>query len=217
MVQPANIVLTGVGDVDAGGNWTPQIDLGVQLDAGFGTAEVGPRKQRQRQIDSRRVQRVDCVLQFQAQIFSGIERSGLAHEALSQVLPQPPIPLFVGIGQGRFGHRFGKAQMIEGLRLGIQTSGDIPQSLAPGELGEGHANELLATPEMADPRLGIVTLDQAVEGLPTYKVEHLRQDVAARIHGPKVCSRGLPTSNASHPSSCASRSETESNKQSLDS
>ena len=41
-VEPANVVLPGVGDVNAGGNRATQIDLGVDFDARLGAAKVGP-------------------------------------------------------------------------------------------------------------------------------------------------------------------------------
>ena len=40
-VEPANVVLAGVGDVNAGGNRATQIDLGVDFDARLGAAKVG--------------------------------------------------------------------------------------------------------------------------------------------------------------------------------
>lgn len=42
IVQPAHILLTGSGEVNAGGNRPSQVDLGVHLDSPFGLPEVGP-------------------------------------------------------------------------------------------------------------------------------------------------------------------------------
>jgi len=110
-----------------------------------------------------------------------------------------PIPLLVGIGQRRFGHRLPKPQVIPRLGLRVEARRNIPQTFAPGQLGKGHANELLTTAEMPHPRLGVVSFDQPVEGLAMHKIENLRQDVTAGIHRPKSCLGTLGNSNASHP------------------
>ena len=41
-------------------------------------------------------------------------------------------------------------QMKAGGGPGIQAIGDIPQTLPPSQLGEGHGNQLLPTAKMAD-------------------------------------------------------------------
>ena len=127
--------------------------------------------------------------------FARVERPGFAHERLGQILPKPPVALFVGIGQRRFGHRLGKAQMVKRGRSRIQTLGNIAQSLPPSQLGKSHADELLAATKMPDARLGIVMLDQAGQSFAIHKIEDLRKDIAARIHAP-ACLRGLQNLNA---------------------
>ena len=201
-VEPENVVLTGFGDMQAGRNGAAQVELRVQLDAGLGSAKIGPRKQGQRKVDGRGVEGINRVRQFQPEFLSGIKSPGFAHEVFGQVFPEPPVALFVGIGQRRFGNRFAKTQMKAGGGPGIQAIGDIPQTLPPSQLGEGHGNQLLPTAKMADAGLGIVTLHQPVEGLAMNQIEELRQDKSAGIHGPK-CARN---SKASHPISSANRS-----------
>jgi hypothetical protein len=44
------------------------------------------------------------------------------------------------------------------------------------------------------------------------EIENLRKNVAAGVHGPKLCPERPAIPNASHHSSCASRSETGFNK-----
>ena len=198
-VEPENIVLSCAGDVNAGRNRAPQIELGVHLDSRFGSAKVGPWEKGQREVDGGRVQGIDSVFQFQTKVFSGIERSGLAHEAFGQILPQSPVPLFVGVGQRRFGDRLAKAQVVERLGLGVQTCRDVAQPLAPSQLSEGHADELLPTAEMLHPRLGIVAANQTFEGFPMNEVENLRENVAAGIHSPTSCNGNSRSSNPSQP------------------
>ena len=86
--------------------------------------------------------------------------------------------------------------MIKRLRLGVQTGGDVPQSLAPGQLGKSHTDELLATTEMTDPRLGIVAFHQTGKRLAIDQIQNLRKNVAAGIHAPEACAEPPQISNA---------------------
>jgi len=215
LVEPKHVVLACAGNVDAGRNRTAQIDLSVHLDSRFGAAEVGPREKCQRKIDGRGIERINSVLQFQAEILSGVKGAGLAHETPGQILPKPPIPLVVGIGQRRLGHRLPESEMIKGFGPGVQTGGDVPQSLSPSQLGKGHADKLLAATEMPNTGVRIVTFHQTIESLPMHKIENLGQDEAAGIHGLKSCPRSSISSNASHHFSSASRSKINSNNKSL--
>ena len=202
VVEPEYVVRTSAGDINVGGNRTAQIDPGMQLDSRFGSAEVGPGKECQRQIDGRRAQGIDRVLQVQPKGFARVKSPGSAHEAFGQILPKSPVPRFVGFGQGRSGYRFAKTGMIECFRLGVQTGGDVAQSLAPRQLGEGHADKLLATAKVPDARLGIVTLHQAVESLSVDQIEKLGQHKSAGIHAKKH----ERNSDASHPFSSITHS-----------
>ena len=70
---PQHVVGTRGADFDGQGNRTAQIELCVQLNARFGRTELGPRKKLQRQVDGRRVQRVDRLVQIQPEVLAGIE------------------------------------------------------------------------------------------------------------------------------------------------
>lgn len=146
IIEPQHVVLASVNDIDASGNRATQIDLGMHFDSRLGLAEVRPGKKSERKIDRGGVQRIDRVLQFQAEIFSGIESSGFAHEGLGQVLPQSPVAQLVGVGQRRLGDRLTKTQMVKRFELRIQTRRDIAQSFAPCQSSKGHADRLPATP-----------------------------------------------------------------------
>jgi hypothetical protein len=55
LVQHVNVTDFAVGDIDKHGNRTLQIHHGVKFHGALGATELGPREQRQTQIDSRRV------------------------------------------------------------------------------------------------------------------------------------------------------------------
>jgi len=196
IVEPAHVVLAGGGDEDAGGNGSPQVDLRVHLDPGLGCPEIRPREERQGEIDGRGVQCVNRVVDVEPEILPSVERTGFAHEGLGQILPEPPVARFVGIGQSRFGQRLPEAQMVAGMGPCIQAVDNIPQSFPPRQLSKRHADELLATTEMAHAGLGIVALHQAGERLAVDEVEDLGKDIAAGIHGRRACRPERPISNA---------------------
>ena len=212
IVEPEHVVVACGGDKDAGGNRATKVDLSVHLDSGLGLSEVCPRKESEREIHSRRVQGIDRVVDVQPQVFARVERPGFSHERLGQILPKPPVALLVGIGQRRFGHRLGKAQMVKRGWSRIQTLGNIAQSLPPSQLGKCHADELLATTKMPDARLRVVAFHKTGKRLPMHEVENLREDVAARVHGRKGWQRPQCNSNPSHRFRDASRSFYESSK-----
>jgi hypothetical protein len=80
----------------------------------------------------------------------------------------------------------------------IQTGGNISQSLAPSQLGEDHADELLAATEVTDTGFGVVASDQTVERLTMDEIENLGEDEAAGVHGPEECLKSPESSKASH-------------------
>ena len=184
--------------MDAGRNRPTQIDLGVQLDPGLGSTEVGPRKEGQREIDRAGIECVDGIVQLDAKIFPCIQNPCFADQAFGEILPDPPVPLFVGIRQGGSGNRTAEPQVVECRGLCIEAGDDIPQPVAPSQLSEGHADELLSTPEMPDPRVGIVTPHQTVERLAMDEIENLGQDESAGIHARKACKTPAANSNPSH-------------------
>ena len=195
-VEPANVVLAGTCDMDAGWNRPPQVDLGMHLDTRFGLPEVGPREKCQREIDGGRIECVDRIFQIQAEIFPGIQHSGLAHETFGKVLPKVPVALFVGIRECGFCNGLAESQMMQSRRPRIQTGGDIPQSLAPGQLGEDHADELLAAAKVTDAGLGVVAFDQAGKRLAIHEVKDLRKDMASGVHRATPCRKPLRSSKA---------------------
>ena len=211
-VEPADVVLACSGDMNAGWNRAPQVDLGVHLDARLGLPEVGPRKEGQREVDGRRVEGIDGVVEVESKILARIQCPCLSHEALGKVFPKPPVALFVGIREGGLRHRLAESQVMQSRRPRIQTGCNVPQSLAPSQLGKYHADELLTAAEVADTRFGVVASDQSVERLTMDEIENLGEDEAAGVHGPEECPKSLKSPKASHHVCPAIHSSTESFK-----
>lgn len=138
-------------------------------------------------------------------------RPGLAHEALGKILPEPPVALFVGIRESGLGHRLAKPEVMQGGGLCIET-GRNAKPLAPGQLGEDHADELLAATKVTDIGFCVVAFDEAGKCLPVDQIEKLGENVAAGIHGRNISQTKTPGSNPSHRKFSANHSLFESYK-----
>jgi hypothetical protein len=159
---------------------------------------IGPRKQGKRQVDRRGIQRVDRIVQIDTEILARMKRPGFAHQTLCEILPNPPVPVFVGIRESRFGNRFCETKMIKRVGLGVEAGCDIAQSVPGSHLRENHACELLTASEMSNRKRGFVPPYDAIECLAMNQIENLGENEAAGIHGRKFLKRLSRSSNPSH-------------------
>jgi len=178
-VEPAHIVLPGPCNADANGNRASQVDLRVHLDSSLGLAKVRPVEERERQIDRGRIQGIDRVVQIDTEILADVKRPCLANEALGEVLPNPPVARFVGIGKCRSGDLPGEAKMIEGLGTSMETGGDIAQSIPGVKLGKHHADELLTKSKVSCGGVRFVFRDESRGRLPVNQIQNLRENITA--------------------------------------
>ena len=197
-VEPSHVVLARSRDMDTGRNRSSQVDLSMHFDARLGLTEIGPRKESQGKIDSGRIQRIDRVVQIQTKILARIERPGLPYQTLGEILPNPPVPAFVCVGESRFGNRFAEAEMIKSLGPGVETGSDVAQPVSGSQLCENHTSELLPESKMANRECGLVALYYAVERLAMDQVENLGENKAAGVHGREFWEMPPRSSNPSH-------------------
>jgi len=143
LVEDVDLVDLGMSDKDDGWNVAPQIEERVQFYGTFVFAEPGPREERQTQIDCRCVQSVSGLLQLDAEGFLGIELSGFVDQDLSKLGVDAPVSNLVGIGKGISRDLSSDAHVIESLLSCPQTDLDVSETFSVGELGKGHAQELV--------------------------------------------------------------------------
>ena len=72
-----------------------------------------------------------------------IERSRDADQDLRKVGKDPPVMRFVGVGQSRARHFAAKPHVVELAPIELQAGLDIAQTLAIGQLREGHREKLV--------------------------------------------------------------------------
>lgn len=116
-VQHIDVVQLAVRDEDEGWNRAAQVEERMQFYRGLGVAKRRPGKQRQAQVDGRRVQCIDRVVQFDGQGFLGVQASGDADQRLGKLAVDAPIPCLVGIPQIAARDIASDTQMVELGRL----------------------------------------------------------------------------------------------------
>lgn len=165
-------------------------------------AELGPRKERQAQVDGGEIQCVGGLLQLDPERFVCIERGRLFDQDVGEVGENPPVATFVGLGQRAAGHFAAQSQMVELRAARTQAGFDVAQTFAAGELREGQAEKLIPAGEAADFVVTTVTGDTALKLLGMNPVEQLGQDEFVGVHGRKIAvalpATDLPDSNRSH-------------------
>src|SRR6266566_7094244 len=152
-----------VSDIDEDGNGTLNIDHRVQFHSALGTTEAGPWKQRQTQIDGRRIQRINSGVEIQSEIRIGIQRAGLFDQAVGKIGIDSPIATLVGVGQRRAFDQGTKTGAIEMSPMRIQTHFDVAQALAMRQLSKGHRQKLFPTGESSKSLVALVTSDTDTE------------------------------------------------------
>ncbi len=124
-VEGMDVVQFAVRDVDQARDAAPQVEQGMHLHRRLGGAEMCPRKNRQAQIDGRRIQRVDGLAQVQAKVLVRIQLPCLEDQPLGQLGIDAPVAPFVGIGQCRAPDWLAEAHVIELRRVDRKTGLDV--------------------------------------------------------------------------------------------
>ena len=182
LVENVHIVQLAIADMDEAWDVAAQVEQRMQLDRRLGRTKRSPRKYRQAQIDSGRIQRVDRLREIDAKRFVHVKRAGNADQALCEVGIDAPVSNRIRIGQRVARHRTAKAHVIELGGLAAQTGFDVAQTLAIGQLGECHTQKLVEASEVFDLVLPVVPSDTSAESGQRQVRHHLRKNKFARVH-----------------------------------
>src|SRR6266852_5685604 len=184
LVEEVHIMHIPTGDADKCGNVAVQVQQSVHLDGGLAPAKLGPRKQRQAQVDGGRIQSVQTLLQIDANRIAGMQRPGDGDQSLREIGEDPPIMRFVRVGQRRARHLAAESQVVQLALHRTQTGLDVAQTFPIGQLREGHGQILIPAGKSAQPDVALIALD-ATAKLPVGKeADQLRKNGAALIHEP---------------------------------
>ena len=118
------------------------------------------------------------------------------HQISADGDPYPPVPIFVGFGECRFGNLFGEAKVIESFGSGIDAGGDVAKSIPRCHLGKDHADELLPALEMPNTLLCSISGDEPGECLAFDEFDNLGESIATGVHRRGAWKMPLRSSNA---------------------
>ena len=168
-VEDAHVVPLPVGDLDERGDVPPQIQKGVEFDSGLPFAESRPREKGKTQVDRRGVEGVHRLLQFHRKGIVDVQAPGGPDQDLGEVGVDPPVPIFVGVGQRVPGDSSPDAHVIQLGANGPQAGLDVAQAFPKGQLREGHAEKLIEagkTQDLVVASISAYALAELVEGFP---------------------------------------------------
>jgi hypothetical protein len=149
-------------------------------------------KKRQTQVDGRRIQGIDRVVEIDAEAVVAIQLARTTDKHHRQVFPDMPAAPFVGVGQRRAFDWRAKAHAVKLRLIGQQTGFDIAQTLAVGQLSEGHGTELLWATQTAHSGIAAIAIHDARKTGPRNELHDLREQRLAHVHSspPEVSTSG---------------------------
>jgi hypothetical protein len=184
VIEDVDVVNFTVSDEGKCRNASSQIEQGVEFDCSFRLAEMRPREQRQTQVDSGGIKRIDSLLQLKVEVVLGIETPCLGYQHLGEIGIDTPVPFFIGFGQGTSSDTPSNAYVVTSGRNCPQTGFDITQTFTIGQLGEGHAEVLVPTGESLGVLVPLVTLNTPAKVVYWQEIYELCKNSSSGIHRP---------------------------------
>ena len=154
----------------------------VHLDRSFVPAKLRPRKQPEAEVDGGRIQRVQTLIQIDADRIVGIQRSCDANQHLSEVRVDAPIVRLVGIGQCRARHVAAQSDVVELAGHGTQTGLDIAETLAVRQLSESHRQKLVPARKASQVIVAMVAGDTLAKLVRGHVIHKLSENGATDVH-----------------------------------
>ena len=173
LIEYIDVVKLAVADMDERRDVPAQIQKRVQFDRGLGTTELGPRENRQTQIDGCGIERVDGLIEFDAEVLVHVKSSRSVDKAVGKLRVNAPVSYAVGIGQSISENIVPNPNVIQLVLLCTQASLDVSHAFAIGQLGKSHTEVLIETSEVAHLVMPMIALDAPSKGMKREIVHHL--------------------------------------------
>jgi hypothetical protein len=103
-------------------------------------------------------------------------------QAQRKLVKDAPIAALQSIGHGGAARHGADAHVKQLAAIGSERGFDVAQRLTPTELREGQNAKQLRAAQPTNPAITLVSFDDAAEGLPRYKLHHLRKQRLALVH-----------------------------------
>ena len=182
-IQHVDFVHLAVAYMDKRRDCASQIQQRVQFDCALGLAKRRPVKQAQAQIDRRRVQSVNRVLEIESdQVGVAVKLACSTNQQRSHICPNAPVARLVRIGQRRAMNAVTQTHRIQFGRIGPQRYFDIAKALSPRQLRKCHDAKLLRTGHATNTCVAAVAVDDTTEARPWHELHYLRKKCLADVH-----------------------------------
>lgn len=109
------------GNTDKTGDAAMEVHQGMELDGAFAFAKMSPRKKREAEVDRGRVEDIGGLVQNHTELVFGIQVSCSLDQHLRKIGLDPPISVFVGLGEGASSDFAPNPRMIEFGLQGAQA------------------------------------------------------------------------------------------------
>ena len=196
LIEPADIAESRGSDVEKRGDRAAQIERGVELYRRVGAGPVGPRAKCETQIYYRGVYGDDRHVEIERIGFVKIQCPDFGHEFTGQMLPRPPVALFIGAGQGTPSDPGPEAHVIRQSDLRVQTRLNIPQALAKSHLRKPQRQKVVPRRESVAARSWHPARCIRTLKLPVRNTRHdLGEDGLTGVHQASDRQRRPPGSN----------------------
>ena len=141
LIEDVDVVNFARRDNDYSGKVASKVEQRVQFDSCL-TMKLVLREEREAEIDGGGVQCISILFQLDSKGFVGVKSQSLLNQHLSKVGEDAPSAFFIGVGQGAASERVAKPAMVEFGADSMEASSDVGQTVAIGELGKSHGQEL---------------------------------------------------------------------------
>jgi len=190
-IEHVHVMHRSVRDVDERRQIAPQIEERVGFHRCLRVAEVRPWEHGQTKIDRGGIEGVVLSCQsFEHFVIVTVQRLRTDEERLCEGFVDSPVALLVGIAQCGQLDRMSETQVVQLLRVRIETEHDAPCALSKRELPEAQTEELLPAGERFYELVSVVTIDALLEGVTRQNTRELTENVGAFVHAKRgeMCS-----------------------------
>ena len=183
LIEDVDVVKLAVADVQESRDIPAQVAQSMELYRRFGRPKRCPWKQRQAQIDGRRVERVDRIGQFDPERPVRVELARHRDEPLRKFGIDSPIAHGIGVCQRVARNLRTQSQLIELVGLGAKTRLDVAQTLPKCQLHKDHDQQLLEAGVALDLVIPFVAGHAATECCQRKMRGQLREDQLPGVQG----------------------------------
>ncbi len=139
VVKPVDVVSVARRTVNERWEVAAPVEPGVPLPRRLGAAAMGPGEDREAAVDGCGVERVDRVVEIDAEAVIGIPAVRGPDQGLGEVGVEAPVPSLVGLGQRVARDLAPEAHVVGLAGLGAPAGLEVTPAFPGGQLGERHA------------------------------------------------------------------------------